>query len=150
MPLTGWKPLKWLYNESNNGVGKHNLAELGPQWRPEQPKMTAAEAGKQWWAFIPNDRTRPEQKVDKLQACQSLRGLDPGGCARARPAYRGALDWKIAHDCLRPQAFGWLSGDPACFEMENWVTSRCLGNTWKLYLPIPVWAKCVCCSCVSA
>lgn len=82
--------------------------------------MTAAEAGKA--------TTRPELEVDELQACQSLSGRDPGGCARARPD-RGALDWKIAHDCLLPQAFGWLSGDPACFEMENWVTSPCLGNT---------------------
>ena len=118
-------------------------------WAPARPRerrrmMTTALVGRRWWALIPNDTTRPEQKVDKLQVRQSLCGLGPGGWATARPAHHGALDWKISHDWLLPQGLGWLSGDPVSFEIENWVTSRCLGTTCKPYLPYPVCAVCVC------
>lgn len=41
--------------------------------------------------------------MDRLQARRSLGGLGPGGRAMARPAYRGALDWKITHDWLLPE-----------------------------------------------
>ena len=39
--VTGWKHLKWVYNESNNGVGKHNLPGQGPQ--------RGRESGGEWW-----------------------------------------------------------------------------------------------------
>lgn len=102
-------------------------------WAPVRPRdrrmMTAVLLGRPWWALIPNDATRLEQKVDKLQACQSLCRPGPGGWVMARPAHHRALDWKITHDWMLPQGFGWLSGDPVSFEIENQVTSHRLGST---------------------